>query len=187
MSAISGLISHFFRHIEEERMTKRNSLRWLPAMLLALILYPAFAHQANAQAYNVGDIVEFQFNDQSSGPNVWLKGKIATKCIGEICGVLKWNDYTNGWMDGAISTYLSNIRRPGAHQPALPPQAPLPAVANAQSPTIYKAGDNIDVLVGSLQTGGKYLGGTWQPGKIVGFARGDTRGHRVDLGSREGA
>ena len=127
-------------------MTKPNGLRWLPAILLVLILYPAFVRQANAQVdttYNIGDIVEFQYNNQTgiSGPKVWMKGKIATKCIGDTCGVLKWNDYTNDWMDGWISTYLSNIRRPGGRLSAptqqVPPQQPVQqaqqAVANPQS------------------------------------------------------
>ena len=40
---------------------KPNGLRWLAAMLLVLILYPAFARQANAQVattYKVGDAIE---------------------------------------------------------------------------------------------------------------------------------
>src|SRR5712671_3041196 len=100
---------------------KPNALRWLPAMFLLLILYPAFARQVHAQAdttYNIGDIVEFQYNNQigTSGPAVWMKGKIATKCS-DVCGVLKWDDTTADWpSSGTIYTYLSNIRRPGAHQ-----------------------------------------------------------------------
>ncbi len=42
-------------------MMKPNALRWLPAMLLVLILYPALARQANAQAaatYTIGDRIE---------------------------------------------------------------------------------------------------------------------------------
>ena len=41
-------------------MMKPNGLRWLPAMLLVLILFPAFATHANAQGL-AGDIVEIQW------------------------------------------------------------------------------------------------------------------------------
>jgi hypothetical protein len=140
MCATGALISDF-RQIRQRRakMAKQNGLRWLPAMLLVLILYPAFARQANAQVdttYNIGDIVEFQ---SVSEPNVWMKGKIASKCIGDTCGVLKWNAYTNDWMDGSIYTYPRNIRRPGGHQSALPQQAPPQASANAQVTTTYRS------------------------------------------------
>jgi hypothetical protein len=65
-------------------MMKPNALRWLPAMLLVLILYPAFERQGHAQA-----------------------------------------------------------------------------------PATYKVGDRVDLLVGSANIGGKYVGGKWQPGTIV--------------------
>jgi hypothetical protein len=48
---------------EKRQMMKPNSLRWLPAMLLVLVLYPAFAGQAVAQVattYKVGDKIECQ-------------------------------------------------------------------------------------------------------------------------------
>jgi hypothetical protein len=126
-----------FKTARVNAMTNPIGLRWLPAILLVLILYPAFVRQANAQVdttYNIGDIVEFQYNNQTgiSGPKVWMKGKIATKCIGDTCGVLKWNDYTNDWMDGWISIYLSNIRRPGGRLSAPTQQVPPQASANAQ-------------------------------------------------------
>jgi hypothetical protein len=79
-----------------------------------------------------------------------MRKKIATKCIGDTCGVLKWDDSTNDWMGGSIYTYLSNIRRPGAHQFTPTQQARLQPAANAQVATTYKIGDSIDLLAGSL-------------------------------------
>jgi hypothetical protein len=46
----------------------------------------------------------------------------------------------------------------------------MPALArrsHAQTPATYKVGDKIDVLAGSSEIGGKYVGGHWVPGSIV--------------------
>ena len=138
-------------------MMKRTKLRWLASLLLIAALHPGLARKADAQVdttYNIGDVVEFQ--TYSFGKQ-WLKGKIATRCISGSCSVLKWNDYTNDWMDGQISVSLSNIRRPGADvgsaaaKPAAVIQSaqnttaqaqPQPSAANAQLK--YKVGQRVE-------------------------------------------
>lgn len=60
-------------------MTKPHGLRWLPAMLLVLILYPAFARQANAQvdaAYKIGDKIECNVTGK------WQPGTIVSAQLG---------------------------------------------------------------------------------------------------------
>lgn len=137
-------------------MTKPGGTAFLARLLFALILGATFADPAHAQGetgYNVGDVIEFQYNDRTgtSNQNVWMKGKIATKCMGDTCGLLKWSDQTNSWMEGTIYTSLANIRRPGENQTARAPQAPAPARGAAPK----KAGDKIDLLPGSPGIGGK--------------------------------
>src|ERR1041385_6060132 len=43
----------------------------------------------------------------------------------------------------------------------------FPALARLATAQTYKAGDKIDVLAGSGEINGKYVGGHWVPGTIV--------------------
>ena len=58
---------------------KPNSLRWLPAMLVVLILYPAFVRQATGQVaatYKIGDKIECQVTGK------WQPGTIVNTQLG---------------------------------------------------------------------------------------------------------
>ena len=68
-----------FKAPKVNNMMKPNGLRWLAAMLLVLILYPAFARQANAQAaptYKIGDRIECQVTGK------WQPGTIVKVQLG---------------------------------------------------------------------------------------------------------
>ena len=136
-------------------MTKPNGLRWLPAMLLILILYPAFARQANAQGL-AGDIVEIQWGGQPT------KARIG-HCTSDACDLYIWDAASAKWSEGTLWKAKSEIRglkgqvNKGA---AAPPagRAPEPRqTAAAQVATTNKIGDKIECNVT----------GKWQPGTIV--------------------
>jgi hypothetical protein len=136
-------------------MMKPNGLRWLPAMLLVLTLFPAFATHANAQGL-AGDIVEIQWGGQPT------KARI-DHCRSEGCDLYLWDAGSAKWSDGTLWKATSEIRglKDQGNEGAISPpvgRAPAPQqAAGAQVVTTYKIGDRIECNVT----------GSWQPGTIV--------------------
>jgi hypothetical protein len=134
-------------------MMKPNAMRWLPAMLLVLILCPAFATQANALGLP-GDMVEITWSGHST------KARIA-HCQSGGCDLYLWDAGSAKWSDGTLWVATSEIRglKDQVNERA-PPVGRLPApqqAAGAQVVTTYKIGDRIECNVT----------GRWQPGTIV--------------------
>ena len=132
-----------------------NGLRWLPAMLLVLILVPAFALQANALGLS-GDIVEIQWGGHPT------KARI-DHCRNEGCDLYLWDAGSARWSDGTLWVATSEIRglkdhvNNGAVAPPVDRAPPPQRAAEAQLATTYKIGDRIECNVT----------GRWQPGTIV--------------------
>ena len=136
-------------------MMQPNGLRWLPAMLLVLILFPAFATQANALGL-AGDIVEIQWGGQPT------KAKIE-HCTSDACYLYIWDAGSAKWSDGTLWKATSEIRglkdqvNEGAVAPPVGRTPPQQQAAGAQVAAMYKIGDRIECNVA----------GRWQPGTIV--------------------
>jgi hypothetical protein len=132
-----------------------NGLRWLPAMLLVLILVPAFALQANALGLS-GDIVEIQWGGHPT------KARI-DHCRSEGCDLYLWDAGSARWSDGTLWVATSEIRglkdhvNNGAVAPPVGRAPPPQQAAGTQLATTYKIGDRIECNVT----------GRWQPGTIV--------------------
>jgi hypothetical protein len=161
MSATGVLIFLFpSKRQRGNKMIKPNSLRWLPVMLLVLILYPAFARQAKAQGL-AGDIVEIQWGGQPT------KAKIE-HCTSDACDLYLWDAGSAKWSNGTLWKSKSEIRglKDQVNERAVAPpvgRAPPPQqAAGAQVATTYKVGDKIECNVT----------GKWQPGTIVKVTQG---------------
>ena len=134
---------------------KPTGLRWLAAMLLVLILVPAFATQANALGL-AGDIVEIQWGGHPT------KARI-DKCRSEGCDLFLWDAASGKWSDGTLWKATNEIRglRDQSNTGAVtPPVARSPApqqAAGVQLLATYNVGDRIECNVT----------GRWQPGTIV--------------------
>ena len=134
---------------------KPTGLRWPVAMLLVLILYPAFARQASALGL-AGDIVEIQWGGQST------KARI-DHCRSEGCDLYLWDAGSAKWSDGTLWKATSEIRglKDQVNEGAVAPpvgRSPAPQqAAGTQVVTTYKVGDRIECNVT----------GRWQPGTIV--------------------
>ena len=137
---------------------KAQGLRWLPAMLLVLILYPALVRHADALGV-AGDIVEIQWGGHPT------KARIDT-CRAEGCDLYLWDAATGKWSDGTLWKATNEIRglrdqgnaaavTPPVARSAAPPRAP--GAAGVQVVNSYKIGDRIECNVT----------GRWQPGTIV--------------------
>ena len=132
---------------------KPNALRWMPAMLLVLILYPAFARQANAQGL-AGDIVEIQWGGKPT------KARI-DRCTSDACDLYLWDSGSAKWSNGTLWKSKSEIRglKGEVNEGAVAP--PVVRVPSAQQgvpiAALYKIGDKIECQVT----------GRWQPGTIV--------------------
>ena len=134
---------------------KPTGLRWLPAMLLVLILFPAFATQANALGL-AGDIVEIQWGGQPT------KARI-DHCTSDACDLYLWDAGSAKWSDGTLWKAKSEIRglkdqvNTGAVTPPVG-RSPAPQqAAGVQVLATYNVGDRIECNVT----------GKWQPGTIV--------------------
>jgi hypothetical protein len=136
-------------------MAKQNGLRWLPAMLLVLILYPAFARHANALGL-AGDIVEVQWGGHPT------KARI-DHCRSEGCDLYLWDASSAKWSDGTLWMATSEIRglkeqvNERANTPPVGHSSAPHEAAGVQVDTSYKIGDRIECNVT----------GRWQPGTIV--------------------
>jgi hypothetical protein len=141
-------------------MMKPNGLRWRPAMLLVLILYPAFALQANAAGL-AGDIVEITWGGRPT------KARIE-HCTSDACYLYIWDAGTAKWSDGTLWMSKGEIRglkeqaNEGAVAPPVGHASPPQQAAGAQVAAMYKIGDRIECNVT----------GKWQPGTIVNVQRG---------------
>jgi hypothetical protein len=136
-------------------MTKPIGLRWLPPMLLVLILDPLFAREAGALGLP-GDIVEIQWGGHPT------KARI-DHCRSEGCDLYVYDASSGKWSDGTLWKATNEIRglRDEVNERAIaPPVGRSPAPQQAAGPQVdatYKIGDRIECNVT----------GRWQPGTIV--------------------
>jgi hypothetical protein len=141
----SSAVSQFLnRPIRVDKMTKPNILHGLPAILLVLILYPAFALQAVAQAattYKVGDKIECQVTGK------WQPGTIVTVQpggSGELFYLVNQEGEAHTWDRWASSSQIRALT--GLSSPTVTAQNELAALVALKAP---KAG-SLDATFQSL-------------------------------------